>query len=288
MKKLLALSLALLLLTGCAATYDGPTVEKPVLSEYTAQHYSSFFGSTDMLYSTRATYAYDIYGNMVRTQAYRDGELESVTNLRYDDRGNRICQTTWDHTGWIPLISRREKRTYDDQNRLLTTVYYNGWGRETDRSVYTYDDETGIRTYQDETGAIRQTTWYDENGLELRQTADEYETIYEYDDRGNRTGWVSYRSGILSDSYKARYDDQNRLIWDARFDASGSLKSESEYTYDDEAHTMTHRRPNGQVRCEHYLPDGRISRIEDYNTEGVITLVQKYTYRDIQVPVKEK
>ena len=284
MKKLFSLILCILLLTGCAATYDGPTVEKPVLTEYSASHYS-FNGH---LYTDRTTFAYDIYGNRVRTQEYWDGELESVTNLRYDDRGNLISETTWDHTGWIPLISRREKRTYDDQNRLLTVVYRDGWGRETDRTVYTYDDINGIRTYQDETGEILQTTWYDENGLELRQAAGEYETVYEYDDRGNCTGWTSYENGTLFDSYRARFDEQNRQIWGARYDASGNLKSESVYIYDDEAHTMAHHRPDGSVRYEYYLPDGRLARIEDYNADGEISLVQKYTYRDIQVPAKEE
>lgn len=287
MKKLLSLLLGILLMTGCAATYDGSTVEKPVLSEHTVQYYSNFFGSTDMLYTTRATYAYDIYGNMVRTQEYRDGELESVTSLRYDDRGNLISETTWDHTGWVPLISRREKRTYDDRNRLLSSVTYNFWGCQTGGSWYTYDDETRTRVWTNGEGDI-QTTWFDKNGYALREVSDVYETVYEYDDRGNRTGWVSYKDGALSDSYRVRYDDQNRQIWGAHYDASGNLRSESEYSYDDEAHTMTHRRPDGQVRCEYYLPDGRLSRIEDYNTEGDISLIQKYTYRDIRIPAKEE
>ena len=43
MKKLFSLLLAVLLLAGCAATYDGPTTTVPRLTEYTVDHYYAFF-----------------------------------------------------------------------------------------------------------------------------------------------------------------------------------------------------------------------------------------------------
>lgn len=281
MKKLVPLLLAVLFLTGCAATYDGPTKEEPRLTEYTVRHYSPFFD--ELIGETRTTFAYDIYGNRVRAMEYQDDELERVINTRYDDRGNVISETVWDHTGWIPLISHREKHTYDDRDRLLTSVYRDGWGRETSRSTYTYDDEALTRTWANGEGDT-QTAWLDENGNELRTLSESSETVCEYDDRGNRTGWVNYQNGMRYDSYQARYDDQDRQIWGARYDAAGNLESETEYIYDDEAHTMTRQKGDGSRRVEYYHEDGRYHRIEDYSADGKLTMLQQYTYRDIQVP----
>ena len=149
-------------------------------------------------------------------------------------------------------------------------------------------DEKGIRTCLDEQGDILQTTWYDAQGNDLRQTAGEYETVYEYDDRGNQTGWVSYKNGELYDRYEARYDDQNRQIWGGRYDADGNLKSQFDYIYDDSVYTRTVPQADGSKRIEYYHADGRPHMIEDYNSEGKLTMLQRYYYQDILIPAKEE
>lgn len=282
MKKLISLMLCILLLTGCAATYDGPTVEKPVLTEYTVTHYSF----NEVHYTNRTIYAYDIYGNRARAMEYRAGELQQISNMKYDDRGNLTSRTSWDYSGWFPKLSHREKRSYDDRNRILSSVYYDFWGRQTGGSWYTYDDTAQTRTYRDESGEILQIAWFDENGLDIRETAGEYETLYEYDDNGNLTGWISYENGTPIETYRARYDEQSRLIWSARYDASGALKSESEYVYDEGSGTMTYTKPDGSRHVEYYHPDGRLHMVEDYNEEGHLSLLQQYYYRDIQIPAE--
>ena len=103
MKKLICLMLAVLLLAGCAKTYDGPPQTVPRLTEYTVAHYYAFFDTEEHHYTNRTVYAYDIYGNQVRSMEYRDWELKSVTNMKHDDRGNEISLTGWDHSGWIPM-----------------------------------------------------------------------------------------------------------------------------------------------------------------------------------------
>ena len=287
MKKLLSILLCVLLLGGCAATYDGPTETKYALTEYVVDHrYTGIFDSHE--YTDRWLYAYDIYGNRVREMEYRDGELRSVTNMKYDDRGNLISQKSWDHTKWIPLPDRGRKHTYDDQGRVLTTVYLDGWGRETSRSTYTYDDEANTYTWESDDGT--QSLYYlDENGNELRVVGNYgAETVYEYDDRGNRTGWVGYQDGVRADSYQARYDDQDRQIWGGRYSAAGELESETLWEYDDEANTITTRRPDGHIRIEYRDGDGRLHMIEDYDTEGELTMVQQYYYQEIQVPANRE
>ena len=132
-----------------------------------------------------------------------------------------------------------------------------------------------------------QTTWYDENGNEVRQVSGEYETVYHYDDRGNRTGWTSYKNGQFFDRYEARYDDQNRQIWGGYYDADGNLSNQTEFLYDVETNTKTYFKNDGGKRVEHYHADGRPHMIEDFNADGKLSLLQRYYYTDIQVPSKE-
>ena len=146
MKKLICLMLAVLLLAGCAATYDGPTQTVPRLTEYTVDHYYAFFDTEEVHYTNRTVYAYDIYGNRVREMEYRDDELQSVTNRKYDDRGNEISRSDWDHSGWLPRYEGRTERTYDEQNRQTSYIHYDFWGRQDSGSWYTYDDEARTRT----------------------------------------------------------------------------------------------------------------------------------------------
>ena len=286
MKKLISLFLALLLLTGCAETFDGPTVEKPMLTEYTVDHYYAFFDFEEVHYTERTVYAYDIYGNRVREMEYRDDELQEVTNLKYDDRGNCIRRSTWDHSGWIPLPDGRTERTYDEQGRVLSYVSYNGWGRMESRSWYSYDDEQGVRTYRNEKEELLQTTWYDENGNGLREVSGEYETIYEYDDRGNRLGWTAYKNGVETERYEAVYDEKDRQVLGTRYDGSGALTHRTEYIYDDERNTMTYTKSDGGKRIEYYHADGWPHMIEDYDADGTLSMLQRYDYRDILVPVE--
>ena len=283
MKKLLAIFLTILLLSGCAATYDGPTESKYVLTEYEVHH--TVFDTID--YTNRSQYAYDIYGNRVREMEYQDDELESVVNRKFDHRGNCIREVYWDHSGWLVRFERRVEKTFDEQDRLLSYVVYDLFGRTQSQTHYTYDDESGTRITKDESGII-QTAWLDENGNEIREVAGEYETVYEYDERGFLTGWISYQNGALLDSYKARYDEQGRQIWGGRYNANGELESQTRWEYDDEAHTCTTYRPNDRVRIEYYDADGRLHYIEDYDDEGTISMVQRYYYTEIQVPADGK
>ena len=286
MKKLICLCLCVLLLAGCAATYDGPTEAKPMLTEYTVDNYYSFFDGEEVHHTNRTVYAYDIYGNRVREMEYRDGELADVTNYRYDEKGRQISRTIWDRSGWFPKFVSRTRRTYDEQDRSLSYESYNFWGRVESGSYYSYDDEARTRTYRDENGEIAQITWFDEDGNELRQVSGEYETVYEYDDRGNRIGWVSYENGVPGDRYEARFDEQNRKIWGGRYDANGQLTSQTEYLYDDEQYTMSYVKNDGGRRVEYYHPDGRLHAVEDYEADGSLTMLQRYYYRDILVPAE--
>lgn len=287
MKKIFAFLLCVLLLTGCAATYDGPTETKEVLTEYEVRHYSPFFDDSEVDIN-RSVYAYDIYGNRVRELEYDNGELAQETRTKYDEQGNEVSQTFIDHTGWIPLIERRTKQTYDEQGRVLSYTSYDFWGRKNGESLYTYDDVEHTMTWSNGSGDSV-IYYYDEDGVQLRDVSnDGYETIYQYDERGMRIGWTSTKDGEFFSRYEAGYDEQDRLIWGIHYDENGAVASRVTYTYDDEAHTKTIARPDGGTRIEYSDAEGRIHLIEDYDSEGELSMVQQYFYRGILVPAEEE
>lgn len=283
MKRMIAFFLCVLLLTGCAATYDGPTETKQALTEYEIRHYSPFFDDSEVDVN-RSVYAYDIYGNRVRELEYDNGELDQETRTKFDDQGNEVSQTVIDHTGWIPLIERRTKRTYDEQGRCLSYANYNMWGIKKGETTYTYDDEANTMTWSNGIGDST-IYYYDENGLLLRDVSnDGYETVYQYDERGNRIGWTSTKDGKLFSRYEAAYDELDRQIWGIHYDENGAVTSRVTYTYDDEAHTRTISRADGGTRIEYSDSEGRIHLIEDYNEDSEMSMVQQYFYRGILVP----
>lgn len=283
MKKILTVLLCVLLLTGCAATYDGPTETKQMLTEYEVRHYSPFFDDSEVDID-RSVYAYDIYGNRVRELEYDNGELAQETRTTFDEEGRELTRTVIDRTGWFPKIEYRSKRTYDEQGRVLSYNSYDMWGRKNGESLYVYDDEANTMTWSNGSGD-EVTYYYDEEGTQLRDVSnDGYETIYQYDERGMRIGWTSTKDGEFFSRYEAGYDEQDRLIWGIHYDENGAQESKVTYSYDDEARTMTTYKSGGGTRIEYYDSEGRRHLIEDYDSDGSLSMVQQYTYRDIRVP----
>lgn len=281
MKKFIILVLSVLLLAGCAETYDGPTEGVLRLTEY---YVSSRYYFSEETSEKRTTYAYDVHGNRVQETHYDEGELTGIRKLRYDDRGNEISETVWDYSGWIPYIDRRVKQTYDDRDRVLTYTNYDMWGRKTGESTYTYDDEANTTRWENGDG-----DWviyyYDEDGRHLRSvTRDGYETVYSYDERGNRIGWVDTKDGVLFGAYEAGFDEQNRQIWGKRYDENRQMISQTAYSYEDGEQTVTIGKTDGGKRVEYYAEDGRLELVEDYDSRGELTMIQHYIYREIRVP----
>ncbi len=282
MKKLLTLMLSILLLTGCARTYDGPTDTVEMLSEYVTVHKSSITGNS---WSTRTTFAYDIYGNLASCRQYRDDELDTVINYRYDDNGNEKTETRWDHSGLIPHIDSRTDTTYDDQNRVLTQIHKNMWGREESRVTYTYDDEKFIKTHTHSSDGLVTTYYCNENWETLRATNTMgMEDIFTYDENGHLIRTESFQDGVSIGYTVYENDDQGRHIHWANYDENGTQTHEFTCTFDDEARTMTQSKTNGGIRITYYALDGRTNLIEDYNEDGDLQMYQQYTYREIRVP----
>ena len=287
MKKLIALTLALLLLAGCAPAYDGPTESAWVLMEMRTTHYNTLTGETQtMLW----THSYDSFGNCVRTNFYSDGELTDEYKRTYDERGNCIREVTRNHFWFFSYPVSRTGHTYDEQDRLLTTTYRNGLGIKTGGDAYTYDDEANTVTWEGTYDT--QTKYLNENGDPIRTVTYsrpagmEIESLREYDARGLNTRTTEYLDGVLSSTAEMRYDDQGRILENTWYDADGALLRRITWLY--EEHTVTTWDKEGNKSVQTLRPDGQVETQEDYDPDGNLLARSEYIYTEIQIPAERR
>lgn len=286
MKKLIALILSLLLLTGCTAAYDGPTESVWVVTEQSTTFYSTRFPELE---SARTIYSYDSRGNQVLSQSYTNDQLDWVYKSRYDDRGNLISRTAWYHAGLIPYPLSRTRYTYDAQNRPLTTIYRNFFFVKTGSDIYTYDDE--LHTVHWDGTHDTQTKYLDEKGNILRTVTFsepagmEIETVYEYDALGRNIKISNYYDGVLSTTTELRYDEDGRLLESAIW-GDGQLLRRDTHRY--EENTVITRDLDNYKTIEYLRPDGQVERQEQYDAAGNLTSRSDYFYTEIQIPAKEE
>ena len=288
MKKLLSLLLCILLLAGCApAAYDGPTESAWVITQSNSTMFDLYSGRS----STRLrTDSYDSYGNLVCTMYYTNGELTGEHRFSYDDRGNCIREVTWDRFWNFTYPAARTDYTYDEQNRLLTVTYRNGFGFKTGSDTYTYDDEantvTWVGTYD------TQTKYLNENGDPIRivtishAAGMEMETLYEYDELGRNVKTIHYQDGVLAYTVLTSYDDQGRMVKNISYDANGTAIYGSTVVY--EENTVTTLDLDGYRSVEILRPDGLVEKMENYDPDGNLLSRMEYTYQEIQIPAEEE
>ena len=234
MKKLISLLLCILLLTGCAETYDGPTESKAVLSSIRTTYYDPTGG--DSQYG-RTDYAYDIYGNQVMELEYsirsHDEELEPhlKTVRAFDENGNCTRQRQYDVSGLFPRKLVDIRYEYDGQGRMTahldameeqyswTAVYDD----EAHTMTATYPHAVSVSFFDGHGNTIRQETTF-ENG-------DTSGIIYEFDAQGNRIS-ARYEETGGTTLHAYTYDDQGRVLTMTETTAEGD-KELLRYEYRD-------------------------------------------------------
>lgn len=287
MKKLIMLTLCLLLLAGCAApaVYDGPTESAWVLTEHATTFYNP---ATIKLQTMVWNYSYDGFGNAVRTQTYTDGEPETEMVQTYDSRSNMTREVTRQQFWFFSYPVSRTDYTYDEQDRILTITYRSGLGVKTGSVTYTYDDEAG--TVTEESPTETRTQYLGENGEVLRivtlSNGKEVETVYEYDELGRDIRSTRYDNGVLTTIYETRYDDQGRVLESTARSPEGEILWQTIYLY--EGNTVTTRDESGNWSLETLRPDGQVETQENYGPDGKLLSRSEYTYQEIQVPAKEE
>lgn len=282
MKKLLAIVLCLLLIAGCAETYDGPTELKSVR----ASREENYMDEDGNIYETLWTeYSYDIYGNLAMEIESRNDEPTLRTVYRYYDDGSTKSCTQYDLSGWFPRMILHAKYTYDDQGRQTSLVQWFGWEKMEQFTIY--DDENRIVTTDFDGG--RTVAYLDEEGRGIRS-----ETVYdsghtllienEYQDRNHIVRY--YENGELNLISENIYDDQGRYVsWYQTRDGKRELVWRYEYGEDYE---ICYDESIGRTTTTGYNEDGTIKAIVETDEHDNIIRHVIYRYTDIRVPAEEE
>ena len=181
---------------------------------------------------------------------------ECIDSLFYDERGNIVRLATWQKIGGEWLYACYVDYTYNEMNLRTSRTNYNdfhdGWGFQLG-GVYRYNyDEDGKMTdwaleffgmdeYQK--GLIE----YDENGLKLTETIQQYNfgtyylennfmTEFEYDENGNvvREAEFVYEEGMWSANMvrNKEYDEYGNCIIAETKTAAGTVQERKVFAYD--------------------------------------------------------
>ena len=282
MKKLLSITLCLLLLTGCAATYDGPTESKSVL----ASTEESYIDDEGNVYETLWTeYSYDIHGDLAMEITSRNDEPSLRTVYRYYEDGSMKSCTQYDLSGWFPRMILRGKYTYDDQGRQTSLVQWHGWEKR--EQFTTYDDENHTVTTEFTGG--RTVAYLDEDGRGLRSET-EYDSghtfLVENEYQGQTHITRYYQNGVLDTISEITYDEEGRtLTWYQTKDGKRELVQSWEYG---EGYKTDYYAPIGRTITTGYNEDGTIKAIVETDEHDHITRRIIYRYTDILVPAEEE
>lgn len=288
MKKCIALTLALLLLAGCApATYDGPTESVWVLTEDSTTFYIRDTGEAETSLDINS---YDRFGNLVRTVSYSNGALDSENQYVYDDQGNCIREVYWEYFWFFRYPVKRCRHTYDDQNRPLSSIYRNGFGIKTGEDTYTYDDEANTLTWE---GTYdHQIIYFAENGDVLRTetysnpSGLKMECVYEYDELGRSIRETEYMNGEIYVVTEFHWDNQHHLTELTSRDSNGVVLNRTTYVYEENIVTSWDEKGYKYVEC--LRPDNQLEWDEVYDPQGNLFRRNDYTYTEIQIPAKEE
>ena len=283
MKKIFSLLLVILLLAGCAETYDGPTEEIFVVSATRTSHYG--FTEEDTLYH-QTDYSYDIYGNQVMELEYgirfHDEEAEPhLKTLRtFDENGNCTRQRQYAVSGLIPKKLVDIRYEYDEKGRMTAHL---DQMQEQYSWTAVYDDEarTMTCTYPHAVSV----SFFDEHGNTVRQetTFQNGETssiIFEFRADGQRIS-ARYDETGGTTLFTYAYDDQGRLLTVTETTDSGTREI-VRYEYQDDC-TIQYNFDGTHIVTA-YNADGCITHEYHADSSGYVTMDTQYYYTEIQVP----
>ena len=287
MKKLLSLLLCLLLLAGCADTYDSPTESKFVLSRIDTAYYGIEDGDTRY---QRTEYAYDIYGNQSMELQYHihDGDVDDEPYLKtvrnHDKNGNCIRQRQYDVSGLLPRKLVDIRYEYDEQGRMTAhldkkepqfswTAVYDDEART---MTCTYDNAVSVSYFDEHGWAIRQETTF--------RNGETSAIINEFRSDGQRIS-VRYVESGGTTLHSYTYDDQGRVLTMSETTEDGT---ELLIRYEYGENYKTQYNADGTKIVTTYNDDGSTHYFYHTDSTDRITQDGMHYYTEIQVPADKE
>ena len=207
---------------------------------------------------TETRYAYNDSGYMIRKTVAQGTASETVTEMTYDDDGNRLT---------IKILGD------DVTDENLTEMEYDEYGNMTastdpegNRTTYTYN-YMGLQLTKTDP---RNNTWeyeYDASGNVIKEIDPLGKEIrYEYDKVGN----LIRHTDKMEREFTYEFDGKDQLI-----SSSNPLGDKTEYTLDFDGKTLRKTDPEGKSLSYEYDMDGRL--VKKMNSAGKTVL---YEYDD--------
>jgi len=208
------------------------TKEKRLITTYTYDEQDRVIKvevKQEEAFKSSVSYEYDSEGHQIKvTSFYEDGSIAEVTeydasgkitqSISFDEAGEEQVKKvyTYDENGEKSYISTTfqgnadnvERYDYDEMNRLIAQVLYDGNFSVTTRTDYSYSEE-GLLIYKESV-----------NGSFIFQNAESY--VYDEQGRMTRKNMLSERDKI-SGYNDYTYDSEDRILENACYDAEGAL-----------------------------------------------------------------
>ena len=240
-----------------------------------------------------STYEWD--GNKVKISHYdATGNPDGYTECETDSHFNFTRGLSYDREG---KLINSYVQTFDGDDNVLTTAYYDADGNEYSNTTCTYYEngviktEIYIATFIE--GRSKYVNEYNENGSRVSSRAYsdeklEYEATYEYSAEGPLTKAceVSYwDNGSIDDKSVIEYasDGSRTSSWE-HYDSAGVLISKRSDAYNaqnKQVRTIAYNISDGKVSSVHVIEyeNGRTVKVSSYEADGeTLTDIGNYTY----------
>ncbi len=159
--------------------------------------------------------SYDEYGRKIESWVQQpDGSKGSVNTFTYDEFGNNIVETTkYGHY----------ERTYDEEGRMLSQLYYNADDECSSEYYYTYNEagylieRKEITRYSEEKTYVYKVTYSSDYSSAVIDSFCDGEKIGYTEETYNADGQVTYyknydAEGKWTSSCESTYDSEGRLL----------------------------------------------------------------------------
>lgn len=294
-KKMLIITLLLLLLSGCG----GKTVEStegyiaPEISETFTDAAEESTAPAEEEDGTEAPVGDVVMVSLPTRMSSLDENGAERWHLEYtyDELGRQNGEWEFDSNGQLVYYAAI---TYTDSGREWLYTYPEGrtmtvretWDEAGNLLLWECIENGEVEsyteyTYNEQGWMLSYTTVYVHEGTPLSGT-------YEYDDRGNQILALEYSGEELMGRTEREFDEQNRKIKAVYYDVLSDLAFTHEYTWEGNTETAVQFESNGQedmTTVTTYDDEGNILREETRLADKIVRCVV-YTYESFDIPVQ--
>ena len=161
---------------------------------------------------------YNEKGELIETKYFDDGLIHYDTWYKYDENGNCIEVNTDDYRLDGIVVKTRNVSVFDENNREIERIKYEGLTGETEKEVYFYNKNGDLKEIQNidiETGEIIS------------------RDLYCYDTDGKLSEILTYEGSEITEKWVYSYNQQGKETECRIYDGLGNLTHKHVSIYDE-------------------------------------------------------